>query len=86
MPSINNTKINFKKTISEHVHNSIDTIKKIESELTDSISEAVNLVIKTFTSGRVLKNRKLGFQKKFALCKGCSLGNADFMGLNVKLK
>ena len=54
MPSINNTKINFKKTISEHVHNSIDTIKKIESELTDSISEAVNLVIKTFTSGNKL--------------------------------
>lgn len=54
MPSINNSKIDFKKTIASHVANSIDTIKNIELELTDSITDAVNLIIKTFSSGNKL--------------------------------
>lgn len=42
--------------------------------------------IKTFLSKEVLHKRKLGFQKRYDLCKDCSLGNADFMGLNVSTK
>jgi len=45
-----------------------------------------NGFIKTFTSKDVRKKRKFGFQKKYGLCKKCSLGNADFMGLNINLK
>ena len=40
--------------------------------------------LKTFFSDEVIKKRKMGFQKSFDLCKKCSLGNADFMGLNIK--
>lgn len=40
--------------------------------------------INTFFSDEVAKKRKMGFQKLFDLCKKCSLGNADFMGLNIK--
>jgi len=42
--------------------------------------------IKTFLSDEVLTKRKLGFRKQLSLCKNCSLGNADFMGLNINLK
>lgn len=43
-----------------------------------------NGFLNTFFSDGVVKKRKLGFQKSFNLCKKCSLGNADFMGLNIK--
>jgi len=49
-----NDKINFNKTISDHIHNSINTIKQIESDLSGDIASAVNLIIKTFTSGNKL--------------------------------
>lgn len=42
--------------------------------------------LKTFMSDRAVKLRKAGFLKKFSLCKGCSLGNADSMGFSVDLK
>lgn len=41
--------------------------------------------IKTFMSDEAVKKRKLGLQKRFALCKRCSLANADFMGINIQL-
>ena len=41
--------------------------------------------IKTFLSEEVIGMRKLGFQKKFDLCRRCSIGNADFMGRNITL-
>jgi len=40
--------------------------------------------LKTFLSDEVITKRKLGFQKKFDLCKRCSIGNADFMGVEYK--
>lgn len=40
---------------------------------------------KTFLSEDVARKRKLGFQKKFPLCERCSLGNADDLGINVKI-
>lgn len=40
--------------------------------------------IKTFISPEVIKKRKMAFQKKFYLCQRCSLGNADFYGINIK--
>lgn len=42
--------------------------------------------LRTFFSNEVIKMRKFGLQKKFALCKRCSLGNADFMGININFK
>lgn len=41
--------------------------------------------IKTFLSKEVIRIRKLGFQKRFDLCKRCSIGNADFMGMDINL-
>lgn len=43
-----------------------------------------NGFLNTFFSNGAIKKRKMGFQKSFDLCKKCSLGNADFMGLNIK--
>ena len=40
--------------------------------------------LKTFFSDEAMAKRKLGFQKKFDLCKRCSIGNADFMGIEYK--
>ncbi len=40
--------------------------------------------LKTFLSDKVITKRKLGFQKKFDLCKRCSIGNADFMGIEYR--
>lgn len=42
--------------------------------------------LNTLFSKETAQKRKLGFQKKFALCKRCSIGNADFMGWDVKFK
>lgn len=42
--------------------------------------------LNTFFLNEVIKKRKIGFRKSFGLCKKCSLGNADFMGLSVNLK
>ena len=42
--------------------------------------------LNTLFSSEVIAKRKKGFQKKFSLCKKCSLGNADFMGINVNFK
>ena len=44
-----NKNIDFAKTISLHIKNSIDSIKKIESELSNDIISAVKLIIQTFT-------------------------------------
>jgi len=49
-----NSRIDFNKTISDHTRNSINTIKQIETELFTDIVLAVNLIIKTFTSGNKL--------------------------------
>jgi len=40
--------------------------------------------LKTFISDEAAAKRKLGFQKKFDLCGRCSIGNADFMGKEIK--
>jgi MoaA/NifB/PqqE/SkfB family radical SAM enzyme len=42
--------------------------------------------IKTYLSPELVAMRKLGFRKKFGICRNCTLGNADFMGWEVKLK
>ncbi len=42
--------------------------------------------LNTLFSDGVAQKRKLGFQKKFDLCKKCSIGNADFMGWDVRFK
>ena len=42
--------------------------------------------LSAFFSDGVVKKRKTGFRKSFGLCKKCSLGNADFMGLNINFK
>ena len=42
--------------------------------------------LKTLFSLEVIEKRRLGFQKSFSLCKKCSLGNADYMGINVDFK
>ena len=42
--------------------------------------------LKTYNSKKVIKLRKLGFRKETALCKGCSIGNADNVGFIVDLK
>lgn len=39
--------------------------------------------LNTIFSEKTAQKRKLGFQKKFDLCKGCFLSNADFMGVNI---
>ena len=39
--------------------------------------------LNTLFSEEVIEKRKKGFQKQFGLCKKCSLGNADYMGINV---
>ena len=54
MPSMTPKKIDFQSSISQHLEDSIDTIKKIQSELSDDISAAVQLIIKTFSSGNKL--------------------------------
>jgi MoaA/NifB/PqqE/SkfB family radical SAM enzyme len=45
-----------------------------------------NGFIKTFLSDEVTRKRKHGFRKKFPLCQKCSLGSADFMGINIRFK
>ena len=42
--------------------------------------------LNTLFSDEVVEKRKKGFQKQFALCKKCSLGNADYMGINVDFR
>jgi len=42
--------------------------------------------LKTLYSEEAIQKRKAGFQKQFDLCKKCSLGNADYMGINVDFK
>lgn len=54
MPSTIKNNIDFKNTIVSHINNSVNTIKKIESELSDNIFNAVNLIVNTFASGNKL--------------------------------
>jgi D-sedoheptulose 7-phosphate isomerase len=49
-----NKNIDFHKTISFHVKNSIATIKKIESEFANDIISSVKLIIDTFSSDHKL--------------------------------
>lgn len=42
--------------------------------------------LKTFFSEANLKKRRFGFQKKYPLCRKCSIGNADYMGETIKFK
>lgn len=42
--------------------------------------------IKAYLSPELIKRRKFGFRKKYGICKQCSLGNAEFLGWEVKLK
>lgn len=42
--------------------------------------------VKAYLSPELVRSRILGFRKKYAICKNCSLGNADFMGWEVKLQ
>jgi len=39
--------------------------------------------IQTYFSDEVVKMRRAGFQMQHSICQGCSLGQADFMGLAV---
>lgn len=39
--------------------------------------------LKTLFSEGAIKKRKLGFQKKFDLCKKCSMNSADFLGKTI---
>lgn len=45
-----------------------------------------NGFLNTYFSDEVVKKRISGFQKRFDLCKRCSIGNADFLGININLK
>ena len=42
--------------------------------------------IKTWQSNSFAQKRKLGFLKKYNICKNCSIGNADSVGYNIKIK
>ena len=42
--------------------------------------------INTLNDSRVAKIRKAGFLKKLKICKTCSIGNADYFGININLK
>lgn len=42
--------------------------------------------LKAYYSGAATTKRKLGFRKKFGMCKNCSLGNADYLGYEIQLK
>lgn len=42
--------------------------------------------IKLIKKNRTAQIRKLAFLKTFAICRRCSIGNADFYGLNIDLR
>jgi D-sedoheptulose 7-phosphate isomerase len=51
---MSNSKIDFESSISNHINESINALKKIPVKLSGNISEAVNVIIQTFTSGHKL--------------------------------
>ncbi len=42
--------------------------------------------LKLFKSDTTARRRKAAFRKKYGLCKKCSIGNADFVSMSIKLK
>jgi radical SAM protein with 4Fe4S-binding SPASM domain len=42
--------------------------------------------LKNYNSDKAVKFRKIGFRKQAALCRKCSLGDADSMGFNINFQ